>query len=88
MEGREGTEERVPVTVSVVRTVSAYTDTEPSELPPLGYDIDADALEGLVESLDVGVVDFEYAGVPLSVHSDGTVEVRGISGEEPSQEGA
>lgn len=82
MTGIEGRATGESIMIAVVRAVSAYTDTAPTELPPLQHSVDIAALERLVASLDEGTVEFEHAGVALSVHGDGSVEVRGAPAED------
>ena len=58
----------------VVDFLATRLDEDPAELEPLGYRIDPDALDRLVETLtDDEYVYFEYADVGLLVWGDGDV---------------
>jgi hypothetical protein len=61
---------------AVAEAVAAATDREPSELTPLQYAVDADALDRLLgnEAPDDLVVTFTYENRTVRV-GDGTVEV-------------
>lgn len=59
----------------VVRSVSIHADTDPLELPPLSHTVDPDALDVIIDSLEYGTVEFQYAGYPVTIDSDGTVSV-------------
>lgn len=59
----------------VVDAVSDETDTDPLELPQLYDAIDPDALNDAVVDLDVGRVEFTYAGYFVTVRADGTVDL-------------
>jgi hypothetical protein len=64
---------------AVVETVSAATDTEPTELATLQHAIDADALDALVaDTPDASAfqVTFQYAGTAILVTGAGSVQVR------------
>lgn len=63
------------VMARVVEEVAERTGTSPYELPPLFDTIDPDALERVIESLNEGMVQFEYAGETVTVRSDGQVTV-------------
>lgn len=62
----------------VVEAVAVATDSEPTELPPLAYTIDPDALNALLDSTsDADVqVSFSYAGVEVRANGDGTGQVQ------------
>ncbi|WP_340101303.1 HalOD1 output domain-containing protein [Salinibaculum salinum] len=62
---------------AVVETVSAATDTEPTNLDTLQYAIDADALDTILQDSesDSFEVSFKYAGTGVLVSGDGTVRV-------------
>lgn len=60
-------------TVQVIQTVAETTSTDPLELPPLYDTIDPDALDSLVEDMTTGTISFNYTGLDITVHSDGTV---------------
>lgn len=65
---------------AIVRAVAAVTDREPTALPLLHESVDGEALDALVtrkSSSFQGAVQatFSYAGVSVSVDSDGGLEV-------------
>lgn len=61
----------------VVAAVAKKKGTEPHELDSsLGFTLDAEALEVLVESMDSGQVQFTFAGCEVTVAHDGQVSVR------------
>lgn len=67
-------------TAAVVDTVSRLSNVDPTELDPLYYQVDTDALDELFEgtetvSRDV-LVTLRWAGYNVTVSSDGTVEAR------------
>lgn len=64
-----------PVTERVVWAVARETGRNPLELPSLYTVIDGDSLESYVESVDDGYLTFEYVGLTVTVHSDGSVEI-------------
>jgi len=66
----------------VVDAVANESDTDPTELTPLGTVIDPEALDTLVadtEPRDVSV-DFEYEGYLVTVGSDQRVTVESLGG--------
>ena len=66
----------------VVDAVANESDTDPTELTPLGTVIDPEALDTLVadtEPRDVSV-DFEYEGYLVTVDSDQRVTVESLAG--------
>jgi hypothetical protein len=66
----------------VVDAVANETDTDPTELTPLGTVIDPEALDTLLadrESRDVAV-DFEYEGCRVSIGSDQRVQIESLGG--------
>ena len=67
------------VTVAIVNTVSTVTDSEPTEMEPLGDVIDSEALGMLFATPGAGgesnYVQFEYENCFVRVSSDGTVAV-------------
>lgn len=66
----------------VVDAVANETDTDPTELTPLGTVIDPEALDTLLadrESRDVAV-DFEYEGCRVSIGSDQRVQIESLDG--------
>lgn len=69
----------------VIRTVAAYADKEPEDLPPLNEVIDADALEALfgprpdgTARQATGEVRFQYAGFLVCVAADGQVALEPV----------
>jgi len=65
----------------VVDAVASETDTDPTELTPLGTVIDPEALDTLVadEGTRDVAVDFEYEGYLVSVSSDQRVSVETLN---------
>lgn len=61
----------------LVRRVAEAKGVEPTDLPPLGYSVDPEALEALVsgEAPEGMAVSFEYCGFDVTVDTDGTVDV-------------
>lgn len=59
----------------IAEIVSAETDRDILELPPLYESADPEALETLCASLDTGSVTFEYVGHKVTVHADRTIEL-------------
>jgi hypothetical protein len=57
----------------LVQEVAAYTDTDPLELPPLYDTIDPEGIDACVAQMDGVSVSFEFAGVPVTVESDGEI---------------
>lgn len=73
--------------IAVVEAVAAVTGREPTDLPPLADRLDTDALDGLVAEEAPGwdlpvSVSFEYAGVDVTIHGEGDLEVRRV--DEPA----
>lgn len=66
----------------VVDAVANETDTDPTELTPLGTVIDPEALDSLVAGADARdvSVDFEYEGCRITVDSDQRVTVESLGG--------
>lgn len=64
---------------SVVTEVADLAGVDPLDLPALFDRIDPDALDSLVDGLDNGEVEFDYAGFEVVVDSSGTVDVEGPS---------
>ena len=65
-------EPKVPVGVDVVHMVAAAKDVDPIDLPPLYYEIDAEALDCLFETTPngksrSGEVQFTYCGYRVTV---------------------
>jgi hypothetical protein len=67
----------IPLGVRVAERIAAALDRPVTELPPLYDVVDLEALEQLVERNRGAtvVVAFEYEGLTVRVHGDGTVEV-------------
>lgn len=61
--------------IGVVEAVAAATDRDAGALPQLGHVIDPDALNDLLERDGDVEITFEYAGIDVTVQSDGTVFV-------------
>lgn len=67
-----------PHSMTVIETVAATLDRDPTDLPPLEETISADALDSLFHEgaePDGAYTIFPYAGVWVLVHSTGTVDV-------------
>jgi hypothetical protein len=65
-----------PVTMAVVRAVSAVTGIEPTVLTPLGECIETDALEALFATPSGPIAQsfrFQYAGCDVTVWGDGSI---------------
>lgn len=84
-------DERALVT-TIVRTVTAMTNDDPTAGDPMGETIDLEALERILRSLreadrrSGGSVRFTYRGFAVEVRSDGEIRVRsGPDGEPPVQ---
>jgi hypothetical protein len=60
---------------AVVEAVASKEGVEPIEIGPLAYDIDPDALNRLVQSMDEGSITFGFEGYQVRVDSDGGVVV-------------
>lgn len=67
--------DELPPTVSerLIYRVATYTDTDPLDLPPLYDTIDPDALDDCIEDLESVGLSFLYAGVAVTVDSDGAI---------------
>lgn len=63
----------------VVYTVAAHANRAVDGLPPLYWSIEPDALDALVDSMERGSVEFEYADHEVTVEADGSVTVEPIS---------
>ena len=64
----------------VVEAVAAETDTDPTELTPLGTVVDTDALDALVSSAGDLSVNFEYEGYRISIGSDDQLALEPLTG--------
>ena len=73
--------------VGIVRRVAEIRGVEPSELPPMGEQIDLDALDRVFVDQSAsagearGTLSFTYAECEVRVNADGTVEVEPLPGE-------
>lgn len=71
----------VPPSVRIVEAVAAETGRDPTDLPPLHDYVDSDAIDALLgdgASDDADLhLQFSYAGVEVTVHGDGVIEVEG-----------
>lgn len=63
----------------VVTEVADLAGVDPLDLPVLFDRVDPDALNMLVDGLDDGEVEFDYAGYEVVVDSAGTVDVERAS---------
>lgn len=61
--------------MAVVEAVAERKNVDPVEVGPLEYEIDPDALDRLVASMDAGTVTFEFEGIEVAVDADGGVEL-------------
>lgn len=59
----------------IIHSVAEQTNTDPLELPLLYEAIDPDALDALLDKLQDGKIQFQYAGQTVSVESDGVVHL-------------
>lgn len=59
----------------LIHIVAEQTNTDPLELPALYDTIDPDALDTLLTTLKSGHIEFNYAGQPVRLESDGTVHL-------------
>lgn len=66
----------------ILTKVADKTDTDVLELPTLHDTVDAEKLDGVIESLDNGSISFTYYGENITVTSDGAVKLS----EQPSQD--
>ncbi|ELY57626.1 hypothetical protein C493_09101 [Natronolimnohabitans innermongolicus JCM 12255] len=69
-----------PLSVAVVNAVATFSDEPVTDLEPLHYTIDTDALERLFEPRADGVraggsVTFEYTECLITVSADGQIRV-------------
>lgn len=66
-----------PVTMAVIRAVSAVTGVEPTVLAPLGESVETDALEALFATpdgkMEAQSFHFRYAGCDVTVRGDGSI---------------
>lgn len=66
--------------LSIVEAVAAETGRDMTALPPLGNEIDADALGRFLQHSTVGVVEFEWEGVEVRASCDGDLELTDVDG--------
>lgn len=65
-----------PLTGAVANAVAVAANRRTEDLPPLGFTVDADAMESLFDARRPnGWVTFEYADHRVTVRADRTVEV-------------
>lgn len=67
------------ITVAIIERVAAKEGVDPVELPPLGEQMDCDALETIVATADRGTdleVAFSYEGYAVTVAADNTITVQ------------
>lgn len=69
-----------PISVAIAEAVATYRGTDATELEPLHYAVNADALERLFEPRADGLrtggsVTFEYSGCLITVAADGEIRV-------------
>ena len=83
--------ERALVT-TIITTVTAMTNDDPTASEPMQEAIDLEALEGILRSLresehrSAGSVRFTFEGFAVEVRSDGEIQVRpGQDGDPPIQ---
>lgn len=77
---RKGDQEE-HISIKVLRTVAAYANKEPTELPPLYQVVHPDGLDTIFASMTdgperaSGKVVFPYAGFQVTVWADGSVDI-------------
>lgn len=68
-----------PAAITIVETVAAVREADPTELEPLSSTVDPDALNTLFAAsgggAETGVIQFEYENCLISVTADGAVSV-------------
>lgn len=73
-------------TAEILGAVAETQDCDILDLPPLGYAIDADALERLVASLEPqGSVQFSYCSCRVRVRGDGEATILDADGSPPTE---
>lgn len=66
-----------PASLAVVEAVAEAEGVDPADLdPPLARVIDPDALDALFTDGSSGWMTFHYSGYAVTVHADGSVDVR------------
>ena len=75
------------VVTEIVEQVADEVDSEPSELPPLWYSVDSEALVNLVASIDTGSIhiEFEYQSVGVIVKREDSTEAVEVSVCQPNE---
>jgi hypothetical protein len=63
------------ILLQVVEKVAACSNIDPLELPPLYEELDPDALDALIASMEDGQVSFQYAGYPVTVTGENEITV-------------
>ncbi|MFW5920057.1 MAG: HalOD1 output domain-containing protein [Halanaeroarchaeum sp.] len=61
--------------LAVVEAVADRKGVDPVEVGPLAYEIDPDALDSLVDSMDSGTITFPFEGLEVEVDADGEVSI-------------
>lgn len=61
--------------LAVVEAVADRKGVDPVEVGPLAYEIDPDALDSLVDSMDSGTITFPFEGLEVEVDADGEVSL-------------
>jgi len=60
----------------IIKAVAEYEGVSISEIPaPLYEYIDADALEKLISSMEMGAVSFQYDSYTVNVRDDGIIDI-------------
>lgn len=70
--------------LAVVAVVAAIDDRDPSELSPLHFAVDTEALDDLfsetaTDGLRSGCLSFSYEGFDVTVFSEGTIQVSSMA---------
>lgn len=61
--------------IAAVHAVATYTDTAPTDLPPLQNTLDTEALDALFAGDHAGKLTFTYAGCDVTIYDGTTVAV-------------
>lgn len=61
---------------AIVEAVAAATGRAPTDLPPLEYDVDTDALDAVLTGTPPVEVTFPFAGTTVVADGAGDIEVR------------
>ena len=75
--------DQTPLTVAIADAVATFRDVDVTELEPLHYAINADALERLFEPRangrrSEGSVTFEYSDCLVTVSADGEIRIESV----------